>query len=110
MADQRWQAKLISILSDCFDEGQARSVCFNLGIDYDSLCKNPETGQPQARPKAETLQALIEFCQRHRIMSQFLSTLRSECREDRSAGADDHVQFIRFRRDKCRARRQGGVR
>jgi regulator of protease activity HflC (stomatin/prohibitin superfamily) len=81
MADQRWQAKLVGILSDCLDEGQARVVCFDLGIDYDSLCKDPATGQPQARSKAETLQALIEFCQRHRIMSQFLSTLRSECRD-----------------------------
>ncbi len=81
MADQRWQAKLVSILADCLDEGQARILCFNLGIDYDSLCKDPETGKPQAKPKAETLQALIEFCHRHRIINQFLSTLHSECRD-----------------------------
>jgi regulator of protease activity HflC (stomatin/prohibitin superfamily) len=81
MADQRWQAKLVSILADCLDEGQVRILCFDLGLDYDSLCKDPKTGQPQARPKAETLQALVEFCQRHRIMCQFLSTLRSECRD-----------------------------
>ncbi len=81
MADQRWQAKLHNILADCLDEGKARILCFNLGLDYDSLCKDPETGKPQARPKAETLRALIEFCQHHRIISQFLSTLRSECRD-----------------------------
>ncbi len=81
MADQRWQANVHRIFVDCLDEGQARILCFNLGIDYDSLCRDPKTGKPQARPKSETLEALIEFCQRHRIVSQFLRALRSQCRD-----------------------------
>lgn len=81
MTDHHWPANLHRVLADCLDEGDARILCFDLGIDYDSLCKDPKTGQPQARPKSETLEALIGFCQRHRIVSQFLRALRAQCRD-----------------------------
>ncbi len=66
MASQTWQEELQYILAYLLNEDEVRRLCFDLGIDYDSL---------GGSSKLDQVAALVEFCRQQAIVSQLISAL-----------------------------------
>jgi ATP-dependent Clp protease ATP-binding subunit ClpC len=53
------QVKLRDFLTDCFDNEELRQICFELGVDYESLSGEGKSGK--------ALDLILHFLRRHRI-------------------------------------------
>jgi tetratricopeptide (TPR) repeat protein len=69
---QRYQARIFPILMDRFDESELRTLCFNLGVDYDVLAGSG---------KADKARELISFLNRRNSIAELIS-VAGEMRPD----------------------------
>jgi hypothetical protein len=58
------RAKLLNAMTNAFNEGELRTLCFELDLDYEDL---PPGG------KSDKARELILYCQRHNRLDDLLS-------------------------------------
>jgi tetratricopeptide (TPR) repeat protein len=94
-AEHAHLTQLRHILTERFDEGELRTLCFDLGVDYDSL---PDRGKAN---KARELVAYLERRDRILELIEMGQRLRPDIGAWAQARLDEGMERLRARRDRA---------